>query len=79
MAIIRHPQLSKMTDKKLYFEFSYLITQIGIRQEQIKYNVIMLSAGSIPIWPTWKLIEDLVFLTDYLHAVVDEYHFRYIP
>lgn len=79
MPIIRHQQLSKMTDKRLEQELSYNLTQFNLRQSQIKNHGVMLSAGVILVWPTRKLIEDLALITDYLEAIVEEFNYRYTP
>lgn len=86
--IIRHPDLSRYTDKALKSEIKYLVEQCRtasrriILQVHFFENMAEFALGkdefSPGILPFWILHEDYRIQTDRLQAVVEEIEYRRI-
>lgn len=79
--IIRHPDLSKMTDEELHNEQMYLARHAHSLSVKIDSIVFDLKKNLLPYdsVPLWKLHEDYALCTDRILAIVEEIKYRRIP
>ena len=86
--IIRHPDLSRLTDLQLSKELDYTINQIMRAPVRIWDQCRLLEhiarhpeIGAKPtaLVPFWKLHEDYMLHTERLQHIVDEIEYRRIP
>lgn len=77
--IIRHPDLSRLSEKQLMSELNYLEfwgkeVWLGIHKA-----LEIISRGGLLIIPIWKLQEDLQCAIDRQAAILEELNYRDIP
>jgi len=79
--ILRHPELSKITDKQLLIEMQYECDAANESYMKCR-EVIECLKRRIPInntVPLWRLNEDAQLHADRFQAIIDEINYRQIP
>lgn len=77
--IIRHADLSKMTDQQLQIELLYCYSacqSAGARVQEAIHNIRTHRPNPIPVW---RLHEDYQIHTERLQAIIEEIQYRQIP
>lgn len=80
--IIRHSDLSKLSDMELELELTYTAQNHFNIYREINTRITMLiKQHRVVVFqvPTWKLHEDLSAAADRIEAIIEEIEYRQIP
>ncbi len=77
--IVRHPDLSKISDKMLETEVKYLFDNLHLLNKKLGMALVdRMNGVEMPV-PEWRFLEDIKISVDRLVAVIDEINYRVIP
>lgn len=77
--IVRHPDLSKISDKKLHIESQQLFDNIQLLHKKLGISLTDRMNRLQSAVPEWKYLEDMQISVDRLVAVLEEMNYRTIP
>jgi alanine-alpha-ketoisovalerate/valine-pyruvate aminotransferase len=77
--IVRHADLSKMSDKILRLEAQQLFDNIQALHKKLGISLIDRMNRQHCAVPSWKYMQDMQITVDRLEAVLDELNYRSIP
>lgn len=77
--IVRHADLSKLSDELLQLESQQLFDNIQLLHKRLGISLIDRMNQKPSGLPSWKYVEDLDITVKRLEAVLDEINYRSIP